>query len=193
MYYIDMNEYKFTQNWFNFSEIKKLLHLVLNPNNMINMLEIGCFEGQSSVFFSDNYLNHNESRLTCIDPFLSVNNNDHSEFLQNNEEINFDHNIKLSKNFDKIKIHKITSDDFFKFNNNTFDFIYIDGCHLPEYIERDMINSFNCLNKNGIMWMDDYRGGSDGSIKQAMDKILNLLEGKYTLLHSNYQLVIKKL
>lgn len=188
-----MNQYKFTQNWFHFSEIKQLLHLVLKPNDMINMLEIGCFEGQSSVFFSDNYLNHPNSRLTCVDPFLSINNNDHSDFLQNNEELNFDHNIKLSKNFDKIKVHKITSDDFFKFNTDTFDFIYIDGCHLPEYIERDMTNCFNCLNKNGIMWMDDYRGGTDGSIKQAMDKILKQLEGQYALIHSNYQLVIKKL
>jgi len=52
------------------------------------MLEIGCFEGLSSVFFADNFLNNPDSRLTSVDPFLNIDNNDHKNFLQNNEEMN---------------------------------------------------------------------------------------------------------
>lgn len=31
--------------------------------------------------------------ITCVDPFLNI-NNDHSNFLMNNEEIHFDHTIR---------------------------------------------------------------------------------------------------
>ena len=39
----------------------------------------------------------------------------------------------------------------FLINNKTYNFIYNDGCHEPEFIKRDMENSFVCLEKNGIM------------------------------------------
>ncbi len=34
------------------------------------MLEIGCFEGLSACAFSDNILEHTESTLDCVDPFI---------------------------------------------------------------------------------------------------------------------------
>lgn len=119
------------------------------------ILVIDCFEGLSSVFFADNFLDNPNSCLTCVDPFLTINNNDHKQFLQNNEEMNFDFNISICKNSDKITIHKITSDTFIENNNQTYNFIYIDGYHEPDFIKRDMENAFNSLEKNGIMWMDD--------------------------------------
>jgi hypothetical protein len=107
--------------------------------------------------------------------------------------MNFDFNISNCKNVDKITIHKITSDIFFENNNNqTYNFIYIDGCHEPDFIKRDMENSFNVLEKNGIMWMDDYGGGDGIQIKKAMDTFLEKYYGQYELIHSGYQLAIKK-
>ena len=154
-----MDKYKYSQNWFLGSEIKRRLIDFLDDSKPNNILEIGCFEGLSSVFFADYFINCSSSTLTCVDPFLTINNNDHKLFLQNNEEINFDFNISVCKNSDKIKIYKTTSDDFFTFNDKTYNFIYIDGCHEPDFIERDMENAFNALDINGIMWMVDYRGG----------------------------------
>jgi len=63
-------------------------------------------------------------------------------FLQN-EEMHFDFNISNCKHSNKITI-----------NNQTFNVVYIDGCHEPDFIKRDMERSFH-----GIMWMDDYHGG----------------------------------
>ena len=139
------------------------------------ILEIGCFEGLSSVFFTDYFLDNLYSSLTCVDPFLTIDNNDHKSFLNNNEEMNFNYNMSICKNIDKIIINKITSDIFFKNNNKTYNFIYIDGCHEPEFIKRDMQNSFNILEKNGIMWMDDYGGGDGIQIKNTMDDFLKKL------------------
>ena len=191
-----MNNYKYSQNWFIKSEIKQKLEQFLNKSKENKMLEIGCFEGLSSVFFADNFLDHPNSSLTCVDPFLNISDNDHHQFLLNNEEKNFDHNLSICKNTDKITIHKITSDRFFEENktnnNNTYNFIYIDGCHEPDFIKRDLENSFQVLEKNGIMWMDDYRGGDGIKIRNAIDTFLKKYKGQYDLIHIGYQLAIKK-
>ena len=88
----------------------------------------------------------------------------------------------------------MTSDDFFKTCDKTYDFIYIDGCHLCDFIKRDMENSFQRLNENGIMWMDDYLGGADGddSIKKTMDEFLLQNKDKLNSIHSQYQLAFTK-
>ena len=187
-----MNQYKYTQTWFLHSEIKKKLLNFIDKTHKNTILEIGCFEGLSSVFFADNLLDHNDSTLTCVDPFLNMINNDHSIYLANNEESNFDYNIKITKNNNKIKINKITSDMFFKNNNTIFNFIYIDGCHEPDFIIRDMENSFNALDKNGIMWMDDYGGGDGIQIKNSMNNFLEKYKNKYDIIHMGYQLAIRK-
>ena len=190
-----MGDYKYTKTWFTHCELKYNLIHFLDKSKENRILEIGCYEGLSSVFFADNFIDNPKSSLTCVDPFLHIDNNDHQTLLQNDEELNFDYNISNCKNTDKIIIHKTTSDVFFENNEDgdTYNLIYIDGCHEPDYIQRDMENSFRFLEKDGIMWMDDYGGGNDGSIEKTMDNFLVKYEGQYELIHTGYQLAIKKL
>jgi predicted O-methyltransferase YrrM len=183
-----MNNYKYSQNWFLTSEIKNSLENFLDKSNKNKILEIGCYEGLSSVFFADNFLDNPNSNLTCVDPYLTISNNDHMNLLENDQEMNFDFNISVCKNSEKITIHKITSDEFFKINTSTYNFIYIDGCHEIEFIKRDMENSFNFLEKDGIMWMDDY----GIKIRSTMDTFLKEYNGQYDVIHVGYQLAIKK-
>jgi len=187
-----MNDYKYSKTWFFGSEIRNNLSKVLDESKENRILEIGCYEGLSSVFFADNFMENPKSRLTCVDPFLTINDNDHTQYLQNNEEKNFDFNLSNCKNSDKITIHKTTSDIFFETNTQTYNCIYIDGCHEPDFIKRDMENSFDVLEKDGIMWMDDYGGGDGIQIKNAMDAFLTKYDGQYELFHKGYQLAIKK-
>jgi hypothetical protein len=187
-----MNRYKYSQTWFLGSEIRNILGNFLDNSKENNILEIGCFEGLSSVFFADNFLFNNKSSLTCVDPFLSITDNDHREFLQNNEESNFDFNISICENSNRIIKHRITSDMFFENNVNFYNFIYIDGCHEIEFIKRDMDNSFRILQKNGILWMDDYLGGDGISIKNTINTFLEQYKDKYEIIHSGYQIAIKK-
>ena len=185
-------KYCYSQNWFIASEIINKLVNILDTSKENKMLEIGSFEGLSSVFFADNFLNTPNSTLTCVDPFLTIDCNDHKQYLQNNEEKTFDYNISVCPNSSKIKVYKITSDDFFKINNKTYNFIYIDGCHEADFILRDMENSFKILETNGIMWMDDYGGGDGIKIKNTMNSFLEKHMGEYELIHSGYQLAIRK-
>jgi hypothetical protein len=188
-----MSKYKYTQEWFLATELKQKMCNFCDTTKANRILEIGCFEGLSSTFFADNFLDHQDSSLTCVDPFLNIKYNDHIKFLLNNEEMNFDFNISVCKNVDKIIIHKITSDDFFENNNKTYNFIYLDGCHNVDFIKRDMENSFNILEKNGVMWMDDYYGGDGIQIRNTMNAFLMKYVGQYELIHMGYQLAIKKI
>ncbi len=75
---------------------------------------------------------------------------------------------QADENFSKIQIdkrvgvdpydggtHRMTSDDFFKINKDSFDIIFIDGLHEYEQVLRDIKNSVKFLNKNGIIIVHD--------------------------------------
>lgn len=49
----------------------------------------------------------------------------------------------------------LTSDAFFKQNKDTFDIIFIDGLHVAEQVERDIINSLAVLNPGGYIICHD--------------------------------------
>lgn len=187
-----MEKYRYTKPWFIGSGLNLLATKYVDTTKKNTILEIGCYEGLSSVFLADNLLDHPDSSLTCVDPFLTIDTNDHKDLLTNGEELNFDHNIKICKNTNKIIINKITSDKFFETNDKIFNFIYIDGCHENDYITRDMENSFKALESGGIMWMDDYGGGSKVPIRYTMDKFLEKYAGQYELIYKGWQLAIRK-
>jgi hypothetical protein len=54
-----------------------------------------------------------------------------------------------------------------------------------------MKNSFEFLEKEGIMWMDDYRGGKE--IEDTMNNFLKKYSKQIKVIHSGYQLAIQKL
>lgn len=183
--------YLHTQTWFLESAIRELLPGLVD-SSAHTILEIGCFEGLSSVFFADHFLEHPDSTLTCVDPFLSIDNNDHRDLMGNHTEEYFLQNIKSCCQPDKITVCKQTSDAFFESCQGHYDIIYIDGCHEIEVIARDMEHAYARLKPHGIMWMDDYLGGDKIAIKATMDQFLYAHEGEYDIIHMGYQLAIKK-
>lgn len=51
----------------------------------------------------------------------------------------------------------VESDAFFDVNTQKFDLIFIDGLHHADQVERDIINSWNCLNKGGTILIHDIK------------------------------------
>lgn len=51
--------------------------------------------------------------------------------------------------------HYITSNDFFENNTETFDLIFIDGLHIRNQVKKDILNSLDVLNENGIIVCHD--------------------------------------
>lgn len=191
--------YRFAQgmDWFERSDLKREVHKFLSPLSLNSILEIGSFEGLSAVFFADNYLGHPNSTLTCVDPFTSVADNDHNTFLDAQEyislqEANFLYNISNCRAPGRIRFCRSTSDRFFDANTSQFTFIYMDGNHTPPQIVKDIHSCFQALSPGGILWMDDYLG-SEGTLKSSFDAGLKNYVDQLTVLHSVYQLAIKKL
>ena len=182
----------FSQDWFSYN-MKYLLRIIYKFNlieKKINILEIGCFEGLSTVFFLNTLRNSN---IHCVDPFFCSAENKDKDFNQVFE--NFKNNIKDFKM--RVRLSKTTSDNFFKKNENeNFDMIYIDGNHHADNVYRDAINSFKLLNEKGFIIFDDF-------LWDYYDEInLNPIGGVKQFLFENffdlrivsigYQLVIQK-
>lgn len=50
---------------------------------------------------------------------------------------------------------RMTSDAFFKINTDKFDLIFIDGLHEYKQVKKDIINSVNFLNEDGVILIHD--------------------------------------
>ena len=74
----------------------------------------------------------------------------------------------------------------------TYDIIYIDGSHEPIDIMTDMIACDKLLKVGGIMWMDDYLGGSPPGIRQTMDNVIAAFGDRYYIIHKGYQIAVQK-
>ena len=66
-------------------------------------------------------------------------------------------NIKNKIGIDPVSggTHRMTSDEFFSSNNEKFDCIYIDGLHIYKQVRKDIVNSLEVLNSEGIIILHD--------------------------------------
>ena len=115
------------------------------------------------LFFSEKFskkINFNFDKRNRLDLIKHViKKNDYKNYLEigcHNNEV-----------FDKIEIEKIgvdpisggnykgTSDKFFKKNLKKFDCIFIDGLHEYSQVRKDILNSIEILNKDGIIILHD--------------------------------------
>jgi predicted O-methyltransferase YrrM len=181
--------YTFTNSWFEYSEIKKLIFSYADTTKINKILEIGSYEGASSCYFSDFLLNNIDSELTCVDPFDI---NDKTSPLDNNTKNLFMNNISKSKNYNKIIFEEMYGTDFYKKNTKKYNLIYIDGSHLLDDITIDFNNCLNIIEMNGIIWMDDYRGGDGIIIKNHIDKLYEENKNCLKIIHMGYQIAFQK-
>ena len=76
----------------------------------------------------------------------------------NNENFNQIDNLRIKKyGVDPEKGGNIrqSSDDFFRNNKDKFHCIFIDGLHIYNQVQRDLINSIECLHEGGYIIMHD--------------------------------------
>ena len=154
-------------------------------------MEIGSYEGLSTVFFLTIFKNSN---ITCIDPFEDFEENKDKDF--NIIYRNFINNTSAYK--DRINLFKGTSDSFFKLpEKNFYDLIYIDGNHNSKFVLRDAENSFNCLNKGGIIIFDDFLWNYYDRINEnpigGIKKFIKKYFFKIKIISISYQIVIMKI
>ena len=74
----------------------------------------------------------------------------------------------------------MSSNDFFKINEEFFDIIYIDGAHDYQSVLSDANNSIKILRKTGIIFFDDFLSEVDNK-RQIMNAIKVFLESNSSL------------
>lgn len=185
----------FTRDWI--SPSAPYLHRVFKKyemfNKSLNILEIGSWEGISSLFMLTVLPN---SRITAVDTWEGGDEHAGWETLSK-IEINFDSNLK--KYSDRITKFKGTSYSFFQTcekSRNQFDLIYIDGSHYVDDVICDAIKSFEQLKIGGILIFDDYIWGHYknpiDNPAGAINSFLKLKAGSYELLSVGNEIIIKK-
>ena len=179
------NLYKDTFGYFGQSEFRQMLISQLPVEKFKTVLEIGSYEGIFSCFAAQSFADV----IHTIDPFDT---SDEGTNVTENVESNFNHNISVCPNGDKIISHKMTSDEFFEKNKDQFDLIYVDGSHEPEDACRDLDNSFKVCKKDAIIWVDDY-GSNYKTLHDSIDQWLQDHEKYIKIIHRGYQVGFVKL
>lgn len=145
-------------------------------------LEIGSFEGKSTIWFCQNILTHEHSRLVCVDTFQWM-----------DSRARFDANVKEAGIEAKLDVRQQSS-LWFSAPPSVLDFAYIDGNHSAERVIADAILVWRSLKVGGIVIFDDYllaRGGKM-EVKLAVDAFLRVFANSLVMVSSGYQLCIRK-
>jgi predicted O-methyltransferase YrrM len=200
---------KFSVDWFSYNAegISSCLSKLQNKNKF---LEIGCWEGMSTTWFIQNYLDANGS-ITVIDTFeggdehrnqiLANLTQEEKDKVFNQVYDDFMSNIKetIGKN-QKYEVMKNTSYNALAeliVRGEKFDFIYIDGSHEASDVLIDAVMSFPLLNSGGIMIFDDYTWGDQTNPfmcpKLAIDAFGSVFNNKFEeVLFTNQIGIMKK-
>ena len=183
-----MTEYQYTKDWFNWApEVwKQLTPLLPSEPGVRAFLEIGSFEGRSTIWTIENMMSHGDW-IDCVDTWEG--GEEHGEEDMGSVEERFDHNIDaaISPTFLKeyrpemalghttryghttygnrvnVYKYKCTSSMYLasKLNSyvdstNLFDFIYIDGSHIAKDVLTDACMAWPLLKPKGLLVFDDY-------------------------------------
>jgi predicted O-methyltransferase YrrM len=186
------------------------------PN--VRALEIGSFEGQSTIWIAENYCNGEGSYVDAVDTWEG--SIEHSNKEKSNLFERFCFNVNNFLTAKKITINRgFSSDVLMKIiqeirsgNREAYDFIYVDASHTAKDVLSDAVLAWEALRDGGILIFDDYlwetheRTYSTFSDylkeknkrvyltpKAAIDSFLICYKTLYQILHSGYQIHLKKI
>lgn len=152
----------------NFNGLEELIAIIQKTHDTknFNIIEIGAYTGQSTIFFS-NYFN----KVITIDPFTSQYNQlDNNDFISLELVYNtFLNNIKEYKNIIHIKE---TSNDAISFIKNislNILMVYIDGLHTFDQVSKDILNYKDIIIPGGYLCGHDYDHKSWSCVCDAVD------------------------
>lgn len=191
------DQYEFTCDWLGY-------HLdtwrqVLGPlaGRPVRLLEVGSYEGRSTIWLLGNVLTHDEARIDCVDVFRDEGNPCAGVTYTGGYATRFDRNIAATDGPHKVnKIAGASQEVLRRLPFDRYDAIYLDGSHLASDVLEDAVLAFRLLKRGGIMILDDYEWNlhlDPLSIpKIAIDAFLAVYQGQYELLSMGYQVCLRR-
>jgi len=179
----------FTNNWFEITAKANFEKYILGTLENQSFLEIGCYEGQASIWLMEN----TQAELTVIDTFKGSKEHD-SKF----ETTLLERFLENTKPYiGRILPLKGTSQKYLKtLELISYDFIYIDGSHEAKDVLEDAVLAFPLLKEGGIIIFDDYTWGQGMDFydipRTGIDAFLLVYGNQLELLEKNSQCIIRK-
>ena len=193
-----MTDYQFTKDWFHWAPQVWEQLIPLLPARK-KFLEIGSFEGRSTVWIMENMMREGDNIL-CIDTWKG--GEEHGEEDMDAVWDRFCHNTALAferfpeRYFDSMKGSSYEKLAQLATWEQHFDFIYIDGSHVAKDVLTDACMAWPLLKPKGLMVFDDYMWGEPRDIlhrpKPAIDAFCNIFAEEAEIVHDGYQLVVRK-
>jgi len=188
---------EFSHTWFDGSIPLwvKLLSPMRDARPDAEMLEIGSWEGRSSVFLLGFFP---QGHLTAVDTWAG--GDEHRDYEALGEvERRFDRNVaqfgscvSKRKGSSSLVLAQLAAE-----KRECFDLVFVDGSHFADDVMLDAVYSWRLLRQDGIMIFDDYlwrfeRYGWKRNPAKAVNHFLGLVEGDFELLHVGHQLALRK-
>jgi len=195
-----MTEYQFTKDWFNWAPKvwNQLTPMLSGEAGKRHFLEIGSFEGRSSVWIAENMMQDGD-HLRCIDTWEG--GEEHGAENMGEVEERFRANLVVAtKKFPERLIFQSKGTSVARLaqlqGKTMFDFIYIDGSHIAKDVLTDACMAWPLLKLEGLMVFDDYMWGNPRDAlhrpKIAIDAFTNIFGETAEIVHVGYQLVVRK-
>lgn len=178
---------QFTTNWTTqYIPSWNAAFTTLNTHDRLRILEIGTWEGRSTVALLNLLPN---SSITCVDAWRSAEGQERMK--------RFDANMReFSDRFEKCQCDSLSALLEMIAARKSYNIIYIDGDHRQNSVLADSLYAWQLLKAGGIMIWDDYQwepGFPDESKPHsAIDWFLKKFSGRYSVLHQDYQVIIRK-
>jgi hypothetical protein len=158
--------YRLANNWFPY--------VTPDSTKPIKYAEVGAFYGANMVSVAETYGLHPESTLIAIDPWTDY--ADYPEYKGKQMTIYnaFIDNMEACGLNDRVTVKRGYSHEILPtLEDNSFDIIYIDGNHEPEYVLEDAVLAFRKLKVGGRLIFDDYGWGGPDLTKRGIDGFVN--------------------
>ena len=181
----------FSHNIPNFLEIKSQL------GSRKRVLEIGCFEGRSTCWTLQNFL-ESDGTICCIDTFEG--SHEHTDIQLAGLFDRWQNNVKsviTEKQTCNVQVNKSYQGvaNLIK-DNVSFDFIYVDGGHTAPDVLADACMCWGLLRVGGIILFDDYQWpdtlGELKCPKPGINAFAAVYRDELEVVISNYQVAFRK-
>lgn len=167
----------------------------------VQALEIGSYEGRSTIWLLENILTHETAHIDCIDTFEGSVEHERmgldltnllNRFLSNTER--YTKKIRCFRGRSQDVLH---GPDFGPYEMETYDFIYIDGSHKAADVLADAVLSFPLLKVGGLMIFDDYGWNGGGPTqfdnpKLGVDAFYSAYRNQLKRAHISYQAIFER-
>ena len=199
---------EFSVDWFsgNLDSWNEIVVSQFNGKENVRCLEVGSFEGKSTVFTAENVCNGPNSIIHAVDHWLgSYAEKEHDGVAA--EDKLYCRFVLNTKSYEQVSLYRDSAAKVLTHMNSLhlkevhdkYNFLYIDASHWAKDVMVDAVMGWEILNVNGILVFDDYGGWTLESRiphtgpQLAIDSFLQTYSTMYHDIRTNWQRYVEKI